>query len=149
MKLIDYLPYYIGCDVITTDDNETAELVGVTDDDAHLVHKGTGSYGTCSVEGIKPILRKLESMTREEAKYLLGFKESEIILNIRKTDKYYNFEFKWADNRFDKGYGFSERAIGFNNDDWKPWQFHYLLRQHFDLFGLIDAGLAIDAKTIQ
>jgi hypothetical protein len=29
-----------------------------------------------------------------------------------------------------------------------PLAFHYLLRQHFDIFGLIDAQLAIDAKTI-
>lgn len=31
----------------------------------------------------------------------------------------------------------------------KPFELtHYLLQQHFDLFGLIDAGLAIDLKTI-
>lgn len=29
-----------------------------------------------------------------------------------------------------------------------PKAYHYLLKQGFDLFGLIDAGLAIDAKTI-
>lgn len=29
-----------------------------------------------------------------------------------------------------------------------PDSFHYLLKQGFDLFGLIDAGLAIDVKTI-
>lgn len=31
---------------------------------------------------------------------------------------------------------------------WSAEQFHYLLRQHFDLFWLIDAGLAVDIKTI-
>lgn len=29
-----------------------------------------------------------------------------------------------------------------------PNQFHYLLKQGFDLFNLIDAGLAIDKKTL-
>jgi hypothetical protein len=29
-----------------------------------------------------------------------------------------------------------------------PFALHYLLQHHFDLFGLIDAGLALDAKTI-
>src|ERR1044072_5749915 len=66
MKLQDYIHYYIGCDVITTDDNELAELVGVSEDNAHLVHKGTGSYGTCDISGVKPLLRRLEDMTEEE-----------------------------------------------------------------------------------
>jgi hypothetical protein len=30
-----------------------------------------------------------------------------------------------------------------------PRVYHYLLQHHFDLFGLIDAGLAIDSKTIK
>lgn len=30
-----------------------------------------------------------------------------------------------------------------------PRVYHYLLQQHFDLFNLIDAGLAIDSKTIK
>lgn len=30
-----------------------------------------------------------------------------------------------------------------------PEQFHYLLSKHFDLFGLIDAGLAIDSTTLK
>lgn len=29
-----------------------------------------------------------------------------------------------------------------------PLAFHYLLQQHFDIFGLIDAGLAVDIKII-
>jgi len=66
MKLKDYLHYYTGCDVITTDDNEQAQLIGVTDNDAHLVHDGTGSYGTCDISGVKPLLRRLEDMTEEQ-----------------------------------------------------------------------------------
>jgi hypothetical protein len=37
------------------------------------------------------------------------------------------------------------------NIDWtvfSPQEFHLLLSKHFDLFGLIEAGLAIDATTI-
>lgn len=30
---------------------------------------------------------------------------------------------------------------------WTPEKVHYLLKQGFDLFGLIDEGAAIDAKT--
>jgi hypothetical protein len=119
MKLIDYLHYYLGCDVITTDDNETAELVGVTDNDAHLVHKGTGSYGTCASEGVKPVLRRLEDMAEDEGVKLFG------------TERYWDIvckEGRW--------------------DSFSCSEFHYLLRQRIDLFNLIDNGLAIDAKTI-
>lgn len=35
-----------------------------------------------------------------------------------------------------------------NYDKYNPAQFTYLLSKSFDLFGLIEAGLAIDAKTL-
>jgi hypothetical protein len=33
--------------------------------------------------------------------------------------------------------------------NYMPRVYHYLLQHHFDIFGLIDAGLAIDSKTIK
>lgn len=37
---------------------------------------------------------------------------------------------------------------GLNSSLPEAHEFHYLLKQGFDLFGLIDAGVALDAKTV-
>lgn len=71
---------------------------------------------------VKPILRRLEDMTEED------------VCN--------NFDFQsWmmmrAAHKMKVTFGF------------KPSEFQYLLSKSFDLFGLIDAKLAIDAKTLE
>jgi hypothetical protein len=168
MELKDYLHYYLGCNVITTDDNEEAELVGVSDDNAHIVHMGTGSYGTCSIEGVKPILRRLEDMTEEEALHIGKLAMFDRDMNYPDSD--FKVEKTWAaievpttySVRISNDWFEKEIRIGFNTGNiWyanneinerifnQPVIFHYLLRQHFDLFGLIPVGLALDAKTIK
>jgi hypothetical protein len=165
MKLQDYIKYYIGCNVITTDDNERAELVGVSDDNAHLVHEGTGNYGTCDVTGVKLVLRRLEDMTEEEAITIAtmamfdkpaGYPIKDYTVRRLPLGNYPPSACQVAINN---DWYEMEIAIGFNTGNiWftkfeqrvfnQPAIFHYLLTQHFDLFGLIDAGLAVDQKTI-
>jgi hypothetical protein len=172
MKLQDYIKYYIGCNAITTDDNERAELVGVSDDNAHLVHSRTGSYGTCDVSGVKLVLRRLEDMTEEEA---IGLLQSMVPddMDDKPIDAEYGIEMFHNDggNLVDAdvlvGAEYNCRcytgqvtikkcgtvcAYDESGDEQElvnaPRAYHYLLTQHFDLFGLIDAGLAVDQKTI-
>lgn len=68
----------------------------------------------------RPLLRRLEDMTEEEKR------------------EHHSLMFEGTD-------GVHQVVVMMETPD----SFHYLLRQHFDLFGLIDAGLAIDAKNIE
>lgn len=45
------------------------------------------------------------------------------------------------------GYPFKKMLSQNRVGEWSPRQFTYLLSHHFDLFGLIDAGLAIDKTS--
>jgi hypothetical protein len=160
MNLKDYIHYYIGCDVITTDDNEQAQLVGVTDNDAHLVHYGTGSYGTCDISGVKLKLRRLESMTEEEAIAIArlcffdrdkgypdsDFKARKVGIGSEKPSTYeVRIDNDWYDEVIKIGFitGNIWRCNGSTEHLHNQSKvFHYLLTRGFDLFGLIDAGLA-------
>lgn len=171
MELKDYLHYYIGCKAITTDDNEQAELVGVSDDNAHIVHDGTGSYGTCDITGVKPLLRRLEDMTEAEAiavhreatktPFLPADKDEYDVSYIK--DKGEVCSIQVVDLRMPKMYtninieGDVLVYVHETNEEPKICErvanqhhiTHYLLRHGFDLFGLIPAGLAINAKTVE
>ena len=68
---------------------------------------------------IKPILRPLSSMTGEEKKELEKIEKNEYVADA-----------------------------GIEQDIWTSKEFLYLLSKHFDLFGLIDAGLAIDKTKL-
>lgn len=158
MRLQDYLHYYMGCKVITIDDNEQAELVGVSDDNAHLIHDGTGSYGTCDISGVKPLLRRLEDMTREDMAIIYAH-----IFNRPFPDSgrivWFGKEERTAAKRYVMMSGVDRVGIEMNGYVWADCDLshvkfnphfigHRLLQWGYDLFGLIPAGLAIDIKTI-
>ena len=117
-KLQDYLPYYIGCNMIYSSHHEPQNEPYI------LTFKNIEE----AIEfGDRPILRKLEDVSQEEAKYIIdnytfgdiSIPADEVKFSINIT-KRLSSNMKIAD---------------------------YLLKQHFDLFGLIDSGLAIDAST--
>lgn len=158
MKLQDYINYYMGCKVITADDNEQAELVGVSDDNAHLVHDGTGSYGTCDISGVKPLLRRLEDMTRDDMKPIWqlitgrSFPDSGRVV-------WFDKEERTSAKRFVMMSGVDRVGIEMTGYVWADCDLshikfnphfvsHYLLQRGFDLFGLIPANLAIDIKQL-
>lgn len=127
-ELKNYLPLYIGCDVL--DPNKTiSKLIGVVDNEAHFIHYETGQYGFCSINSAffgKIILRPLRTLTDEEASELYNLQ-----LEVDEGS-----EMECADY-FRGNPGFYE-----------PLEFHFLLSKHFDLFGLIEAGIAIDSTTL-
>lgn len=89
------------------------------------------------VEGIKPYLRPMSSMTKEEAKelsVLYGFKD---ILSAKITDKYVEFV---VDD------GFCSRKIWYEYDDIisSIEIFDWLNKHNFDYRGLIPMDLAIE-----
>jgi hypothetical protein len=127
MKQIkDYLHLYLGCYAIAPTGTRVY-VEGVFWRDCDLYAKIliqdrnsdiNGVDGNCPAYNLKPILLPLSSMTIEEAKAHLNFNCMETKGAI--TDVY-------------------EVAAA---------QTKYLLSKQFDLFGLIDDGLAVDATQI-
>lgn len=128
---------------------------------------GFEKWNECEPEKCKLILRCLSDMTEEEA-----FKLAEIysgaVLIKRTTGTVGNFFYFFCE--FRSGYkGTSETLIIHNGEAWYQHYFedmprrrtgrrnivnqfeatHYLLKQGFDLFSLIENNLAIDAKTLK
>lgn len=153
-KLQDYIPYYIGCRCLNTWFPEGHDQY---DNNWILMgfHSGypkpyclENDEDTTWTDSIKPILRRLESISEDEAKFLLHFNDNHEIINSERILNYYTFSYRWKDEQFESGYGYSERALWFKQKNWHTDHFNYLLKQHFDLFGLIDSGLVIDSATL-
>lgn len=127
-----------------------------------------------SIGSRKPILRRLEDMTEEK---MIGLLQSMVPADMedKPTDEDYDLEMFYNDDGlmvdadiavganftcgcFDGQIGVKKCGSIILFDEDKdvtrdmlinaPLAFHYLLTHHFDLFGLIDAGLAVDTKTI-
>jgi hypothetical protein len=166
-KIEDYLPLYIGCQVMTPDGE--AKLLGISGGvfgiDKADVHFGskmiktksscdggynkTRNHGSYMIKaqslvaiattdpdfneidlpgGVVPILRPLDSMTEEEAKYIID-----------------NYFFGSIDLERD------EKKFAINIVTRLSQQMEvarYLLSRGFDLFNLIPDGLALNRNTI-
>ena len=119
----NYLPFYLGC---TLDNGNILKAVH-SDGSIETLYRGhLTNYWSPEEAELKPILRPLSDMTEEE------LQECGNMIYDFSGDPELN-DHKWQD--FEIGLA--------------PEQFHYLLSKHFDLFGLIDAGLAIDSTTIK
>lgn len=126
-------------------------------------------------DSIKPILFRLEDMTEQQ---MIGLLQSMVPANMDDKPKdedydlemFYNDDGLMVDGDVSVGANYTcrcyEGQIGIKKcgsiilfEEGKdvtrneltntPMAFHYLLTQHFDLFGLIDAGIAIDSKTLK
>jgi hypothetical protein len=87
-----------------------------------LTPKRLDQLEDASIEKVEYAIRRLEDITEEEKK------QCELLNVCEKIgDEHATYQITWE----------------------TPNTFHYLLKQGFDLFGLVDAGLAVDAKTIQ
>ncbi len=99
-----------------------------------------------SLNEIKPILRPLSDMTHNEAARFVRILKPEardIELKILSNDIVVRFK---RDSNFP---GISEWADTNRVSKSNPEQHKYLLSRHFDLFGWIADGLAIDATTLE
>ena len=129
-QLKDYLHLYPEVEVMCVgpffnmerDYNTRGKLVGrsLTHLSEYLVRVNNNLANYFGIYEIKPILRKLSSMTKEER----------LILSV--DDNIIN-----------------ENLDGLFLDHLSPEEFRYLLSLHFDIFQLIESGLAIDASTLQ
>lgn len=153
MNLIDYLHYYIGCDYWTNNSQGNLNIKTLPDV-IDMIKRD---------KGVQLHLRRLADMTEDDAKQLAliysGAKSVERTKGVADNWHYYFCYFSeneegelliiaadgcaWYAHYFDKNQPGHRNIV----DEHKA--FHYLLQNHFDLFGLIDAGLAIDTKTIK
>jgi hypothetical protein len=129
-------------------------------------------------DSIKPILRRLSSMTDDEilhcGKLLCAIPNNSADFTFEIQHHHNTIGASYSSDRYTSGQYFSiyneknkvdtvgHIEIGWYSDKidkrktrelWKVGGCHklthYLLKQRFDLFSLIDSGQAIDAKTIQ
>lgn len=161
MKLQDYLHYYLGCPCIyyMADDDPAGYHAAL---DYDLIKNWLANQEETD---IKLQLRQLEDMTEEEAIAIArlcffdrdkGYPDRDF--KARKTSIGTILPSAY-EVRIDNDWYDEVIKIGFNTGNiWRcngstehlhnqSKVFHYLLQQHFDLFGLIPAGLAIDIKT--
>ena len=101
------------------DTNELTTMRSISTE-INLIDMGWGNAH--DLKEFKPILRPLSDLTKdiEEGKPMF-FPSHQLIKHIEKEQDIFNCSYSEID---------------------------YLIRNHFDLFGLIDAGLAIDINTL-
>jgi hypothetical protein len=114
----DYLHLYLGCKVYDTK-AEPNDCISTMTTVSNEGYIIDNFANDLPVEDIKPILRPLSDMTDDDFKYCGQWGFGAI-----------NLEHKLLHKTF------------------SPEATVYLLSKHFDLFQLIEAGLAIDATTL-
>ena len=149
--VVPYLPY--GLDVVRPDGKTKFTIVGVVNDLLLVFENGSGKY--CSIRGVKPILRPISSITAKEAtdfgNILLGEYEMEdrsvgvgsiqIGDTITPVIQFIDSDGDSITVFFGKSGIACDEGVSFEAYEW-------LFKQHFDIFYLIDKGLAIDKNTL-
>ena len=152
----DYLHLYLGCEIEHDKKVYRGTLVSIgfhtaeihcdffkKNSHGHRVPKDK-DFGTFHIQicRLKPILRPLSDMTEAEVDTVWGlFGWNNRITNFQERMMNILWEFNPPDEEFEP--------------DWRPgrWEYlisalPYLLKQGFDIFGLIEAGLAIDITKL-
>lgn len=131
-KIEDYLPYYIGQKCLFETDGKTDN--GVIN--PHII-------GTC--KQVWPVLRPLSDMTREEANVVweaLGL-NPDYEESMKRDGNYIATKLKYLQEYFFRKQVFMGHPERFDFRQ-NVVLVDTLLKQGFDLFGLIAAGLAVD-----
>jgi len=153
IQLKDVIYYYIGVKCYNTwfpPDHEAynAEwmLQGyrATNIKPYLLENETDTTWT---DSIKPILRRTEDITDEEIKEFIGWdKLNKLYIDVKYEKVFNGIEVSYSIDAGDQGiYPMNQFQT---LDVFTPNEFRCLISKSFDLFGLIDSGQAIDAKTI-
>lgn len=119
-KLSDYLHLYLGCEAIETLHDHKCIIHEVRKDGKCYVLGDALFSDLLDVNYIKPILRPLSDMTEEERREMMREK-----------------------HQYDTG---NPRSHELTNH---ARRILWAISKHFDLFGLIESGLAIDSTTLE
>ncbi|MDR0266059.1 hypothetical protein D3C87_485960 [compost metagenome] len=141
-EMLDYKSDYVG--------KQYDEIVGFHQWDKNCLYWSTLTIGGSkpNIERIKPILRPLSDLTKEIEHKGKKFIPLHIINGFGKNSE--SICDRWIEpNLTTQGGGSWEGGI---EDDIDTFQFYWLhvklLSWHFDVFGLIEKGLAIDMNQI-
>lgn len=156
----DYLHLYPGAGC-TYDNDHTKDLVGVVT--PKIIEWGMYGDTYSTVRNVRLHLRPLSDMAEEELKEVAAICYEDVFDHKPKVEGVESIADEYGGGlkcyetidgkRWEYGLTISDEGIMFSaNGDFlnvAPYKhFHYLLSKHFDLFGLIESGLAID-KTKQ
>jgi hypothetical protein len=164
IQLKDIIHLYIGCEVLI-DGKEVGRLYGINTSylkSTNQVHYDIQTEQMRIEDGedfvmvynddfddelrIKPILRRLEDITDKEIKELIGWDNlNEKYANVSYERGNFGIVINYSIDAGEEGFYQQSYNITFHTFSPKEWV--YLLKNGFDLFGLIKSGQAIDAKT--
>jgi hypothetical protein len=144
--LAPYLPYGLKCEILDYKCDYVGEKYGTIKgyyyigDGVYYTFKSDRDYAGKNTNNFKPILRPLSDLTKEIIeKYATWGK-----VGVNHMDLEIEFE-GYDDDCYmicrDKNGRMIDRAV--NSSD-----FDFLYENHFDVFGLIDKGLAININTL-
>ena len=136
-----------------------------TDGDIHLYVNMNTVVFTDSINEFKPILHPLSDLTKEiehEGEKFVPLLELAAIATVSSSDCWTINNNKDAQHKTAKGYLFyinksnsdlvlkkSDKWQDFDHVSSKLFIYQKLYEWHFDIFGLINTGLAIDINTIE
>lgn len=157
MKLQDYIRHYIGCKCVHTwfpEGHKEYNKGWVLSGYCQLYDNGGKPFLLESenevtwADSIKPILRKLEDITDDEIKELIGWEElnkkyDHVSFEHNKVGIIVNYSIP---DREGGGYPMSHYIRFYQLDG---FQFDFLIKKGFDMFNLIISELAIDSKTLK
>lgn len=157
MKLQDYAQYYIGCRCFNTwfqEEHKEYNKGWVLSGYAQLYANGGKPFLLESenevtwTDSIKLILRKVDSMDDLEIKQFINWG--------RLNELYVHVSYERVEHAIVLNYSiptdngeYPQSVIIRPEIEVRSDQFHHLISHGFDVFGLIDAGLAIDSKTLK
>lgn len=155
-KLQDYIHFYLGCRVVAAPYGgqpkrlDEGTLVGINNHDiVNIKLDKWQSVADISISCVKPILRKLDSITDEEKTQIgkmAGWYEGKVILSEHHLEIAHDtFKEMAYECLIDADDNDAARLGPTAYFSFMP----YLTNRGVDLFGLIDAGLAIDANTLK
>jgi len=144
-KIENYIHHYLGCGVTVLNPitKEWSKVRRLCFTDCNLIV----NYS----RDAKLILRPLSDMTENEAIEYFNLHETTIIIKKEILKKGVGFQYKWKSERGNLEDGFSYSGVGIAFSDknkYNSTEFVYLLSKGFDLFGLIEAGFAIDRSKL-
>lgn len=162
MELKDVIHYYLGCQVLHLG---KVFIIRAINEKSEVLLSGCSDTNWIHITACKPLLRKLSSMTEEEGKAVFTIEKDrvlhETILDFDLSKRDHGLVIHRLDDLnvsmmmgfdgvcYKVVQDFSRKTIepALN----QPLIFAYLLKQRFDLFGLIESKQAIDinAKTEQ